>query len=103
MGSLYWKRGRKAVELGLGTNSIAQFAGAFAVVFGYSSVMEDGRVFCIVLALFYVLVQYPERLFHPGEQARRIGAPLTRAEIQTRSVPATAAPGAVAAPEETMP
>jgi hypothetical protein len=82
VGSLYKKRQRKAVEQGLGTNAVTQFCVAFAAIFGYASVMEEGRVFCIVLGLFYSIVHYPIFLFHLDENTGSYGAPLTRAEIR---------------------
>lgn len=87
VGSLYFRRGRKAVEQGLGTNAVAQFAGAFAVVFAYASVMEEGRVFCIVLGLFYCMVQYPKELFHEDAMTGLYGAALTRREIRAGRAP----------------
>lgn len=84
---LYFKKERKAIEHGLGTNAVAQFTSAFFVIFGYASIMEEGRVFCIVLGLFYALLHYPQFLLHRDEATGLYGAPLSRREIRRRRQP----------------
>lgn len=81
--SLYWKRGRRAVERALESNSVGQFVAAFLVLFAYSSVME-GRVFYIVLGLFVAVVQYPQWLFEYDEETGGAGVMLTRRDIRVR-------------------
>lgn len=82
--SLYTKRGRRRVERALGTNAVTQFAAAFAVIFAYASVLEEGRVFCIVLAIFYALVQYPDHLFARDEDTGQLGRLLSRREVRAQ-------------------
>ena len=84
--SLYRKRGRRELELALGTNAVAQFAAAFAVLFAYSSVMEV-RVTYIVLGIVYAAVQYPRQLFAYDEVSGHLGAMLTRHDLQLRTPP----------------